>query len=148
MTDSDASEIIAHAYELWPKIEWTSATQDAFFRRLSSLTIPLDRAKAVLERIRMASKWPTVEPGELWPSLLAESQSAANVTPAQPTAAKAPPKSGRGGALAVMAIADGTSPNHSARASAACRAEVERAKAANEQPNPHRVVAALTKGTA
>ncbi len=233
MNKDDVMAVLDRILDLWPNTEWDSATQDAVFTKLKALSIPRQSAFDVLARVRVSSQWPSVQPGEFMPAMIAESQAAASrsqdpfdsptvteedkqlfadaktlardpitlsalveqwrrpqrnwkldhwspswfVMPddvnrwvwgvkfvrwvrshqhetleALRSAETAPvvgvPRGRTGGSLAVIAIANGNSPNHSERAKAACRAEVERAKAANEQPNPHRVVAALTKGTA
>ncbi len=144
MTEAHAAEIVAHVFDLWPQTEWTPATQDAFCRRLLALSVPPERAKAILTRIRMGSKWPRIEPGELWPSLLAESQHAVHATQhaTQHATRNATAKTGAD-AIAAIAASGLTPTPASPRCIAACRAEIERANAAGEPARPSRVIAAL-----
>lgn len=152
MTPEDASAVMGRIDELWPKADWSPATQEIVFQKLKTIPLSLKVALAALTRVRLASQYPNVEPGEIMPALLAESQSAAHTPRFEPYRA---PEDKHAGARAVRAIADGTAPNHSERARAACRAELDRAAKAGEEPKPSRVIGALAsnignlpKGTA
>jgi len=70
MTEDHAKNLLAHIRSLWPKLDWAKEIQDEVFARLlREQGIELGEARKKLVDARIAIKFESIQPAEVWEAI-------------------------------------------------------------------------------
>lgn len=70
MTEDQAKNLMAHIRSLWPRLDWAKEIQDEVFARMiRSPDIQLGAARQKLVDARIAIKFESIQPAEVWAAI-------------------------------------------------------------------------------